>query len=378
MRWLALVAAGLASLALCGCFDGTVRDSPEAAGGGHQGKGGRSHQHRQSGHERAGGEGGGEGEATVSFAAVGDTGMGITPELPPEPSTYLDPIAGELKGDVVFGNLEGTLTDVSEDVKCGGAKPDTCYAFRTPPGYAKYYANAGFTVMNLANNHSYDFGERGQEETIEALRGAGIEPIGLPAEAAVVTAGGRRIAFLGFAPYALHEPAHRPRIRAGADPRCRRQRRPRRRRDPRRRRGLGRDPHPRRRGDLPRRGPRQRGRVRPHGGAGGRRPGARLRSARAARDRGLPRSPRRLQPRQLLRVPQLQHRGGAGRDRRPPRDPGRRRPFPRRPPRLGADGRSRPAGPRPRRRRRRPGRPAVRRRLRLERGRGRRRRPLSS
>ena len=201
MRWLALVAAGMASLTLCGCFDGTVRDSPEAAGGGHQGKSGKSHQQRQREHERAGGEGGGEGEATVSFAAVGDTGMGITPELPPDPSTYLDPIAGELKGDVVFGNLEGTLTDVSEDVKCGGAKPGTCYAFRTPPGYAKYYASAGFTVMNLANNHSYDFGETGQGETIEALRGAGVEPTGLPAEAAEVTAGGRRIAFLGFAPY---------------------------------------------------------------------------------------------------------------------------------------------------------------------------------
>ena len=36
--------------------------------------------------------------------------MGITPVLPPSPPTYFDPIAGELRGDVVFGNLEGTLT----------------------------------------------------------------------------------------------------------------------------------------------------------------------------------------------------------------------------------------------------------------------------
>jgi poly-gamma-glutamate capsule biosynthesis protein CapA/YwtB (metallophosphatase superfamily) len=137
----------------------------------------------------------------VTLAAVGDTAMGITPTLPPDPASYLDPIKGELKGDVVFGNLEGTLTDVSEDVKCGGADPGTCYAFRAPPGYAKYLAQAGFTVMSLANNHSYDFGEAGQEETIEALRRASIQPTGLLAEATYVTVGGHNVAFLGFAPY---------------------------------------------------------------------------------------------------------------------------------------------------------------------------------
>ncbi|MFN8217554.1 MAG: CapA family protein [Solirubrobacterales bacterium] len=203
MRWAALLGAGLASVTLCGCFDGTVRDAPEA--GGERPAQGRSDGHRGTGAASRGSDedgGRGAGGGTVSFAAVGDTGMGITPELPPEPATYLDPIAGELSGDVVFGNLEGTLTDVSEDVKCAGAEPGTCYAFRTPPGYAEHYAAAGFTVMNLANNHSYDFGEAGQAETVEALRDAGIEPTGLPAETAELTAGGRRVAFLGFAPYA--------------------------------------------------------------------------------------------------------------------------------------------------------------------------------
>ena len=239
--------------------------------------------------------------------------MGITPLLPPEPATYLDPISGELRGDVVFGNLEGTLSDVTEDVKCGDAEPGTCFAFRVPPEYAEYFAGAGFTVMNLANNHSFDFGETGQRETIEALRGAGIAPTGLPAEAAEVKVRRSPRRLPRLRPLRLHELAHRPRIGGGADPRRRRIRRPRRRRDPRRRRGLRRDPHARRRGDLPRRGPRQRGRVRPHGGPRRRRPRPRLRPARAARDGGLPRPPDRLQPRQLQRLPQLQHRGGARR-----------------------------------------------------------------
>jgi poly-gamma-glutamate capsule biosynthesis protein CapA/YwtB (metallophosphatase superfamily) len=189
-RWLALVPAVLAASLLSGCFDGTVRNPPE-----------ETRAKPEAGPvkktvKRKGGSG-----AVVTLAAVGDTAMGITPELPPDPATYLDPIRGELKGDVVFGNLEGTLTDVSEDVKCGGAKPGTCYAFRAPAEYANYLAAAGFSVMSLANNHSYDFGETGQEQTIEALRGAGIDPTGLPAEVTYVKLGKRKIALLGFAPY---------------------------------------------------------------------------------------------------------------------------------------------------------------------------------
>ena len=138
----------------------------------------------------------------ISFAAVGDTMLGNTPELPSDPGSYLDPVKGQLTGDVVFGNLEGTLTDVSESPKCGGAPSGSCYAFRTPPSYARYLAAAGFTVMNNANNHSYDFGQAGLEQTIAALHKAGIAQDGLPGKITVVKAGGERVAFVGFAPYA--------------------------------------------------------------------------------------------------------------------------------------------------------------------------------
>ena len=136
----------------------------------------------------------------LKIAAVGDTAMGMTPVLPPEPATYLDPIDGELKGDIVFGNLEGTLTDVSESPKCGIGSSE-CFAFRAPPEYAHYLAHAGFTFMNDANNHSFDFGQVGEDETIAALHAAGIGQSGLPGEVTTVEAGGERVAILGFAPY---------------------------------------------------------------------------------------------------------------------------------------------------------------------------------
>jgi poly-gamma-glutamate capsule biosynthesis protein CapA/YwtB (metallophosphatase superfamily) len=106
-----------------------------------------------------------------------------------------------LHGDIVFGNLEGTLTD-SATSKCKPKAKD-CFAFRAPPEFASDLRAAGFTVMNNANNHSYDFGPTGQADTVRALEAAGIAQTGLPGEITVVPAGGLRVAILGFAPYAV-------------------------------------------------------------------------------------------------------------------------------------------------------------------------------
>jgi len=172
-----------------GCFDGTVRSAPAENPG-----------HRLV-KRRSGASDGRNGvPGAISIAAVGDTAMGTTPTLPPDPGAYFQRVQGELRGDLVFGNLEGTLTDVSESPKCG-AESSECFAFRAPPEYAHYLADAGFTVMSDANNHSFDFGEAGEEETIRALHGAGIEQTGLPGEITVVEADGKRLAFVGFAPY---------------------------------------------------------------------------------------------------------------------------------------------------------------------------------
>jgi hypothetical protein len=57
--------------------------------------------------------------------------FGSTPELPPSPSTYLAAVRTELRGDVVFGNLEGTLTDATTS-KCR-PKAKNCFVFRGRP-----------------------------------------------------------------------------------------------------------------------------------------------------------------------------------------------------------------------------------------------------
>ena len=136
----------------------------------------------------------------ISVAAVGDTMLGNSPQLPSHPGLYLQRVHKQLRGDVVFGNLEGTLTNVSDSTKCG-ADSSRCFAFRAPPRFARYLHSAGFTVMNDANNHFHDYGAGGEADTARALRRAGIAQTGKPGEIVIRTLHGLRVAFLGFAPY---------------------------------------------------------------------------------------------------------------------------------------------------------------------------------
>ena len=140
----------------------------------------------------------------IRVAAVGDVMMGTTfPEsiLPPEDgATLFRSVAPLLAGhDVVFGNLEGPLTEVSLSPKCPKPRREgrPCFAFRTPPRYAARLAEAGFTAVNVANNHSLDFGMEGLDDTLAALDNAGVRPVG-GERVGVFTIGGRSVAVAGF------------------------------------------------------------------------------------------------------------------------------------------------------------------------------------
>src|SRR5262249_30674874 len=107
--------------------------------------------------------------ARVRVAVVGDIVMGSPPYgLPPDGgASFFRPVRGMLDGDVVLGNLEGTFATTGGS-KCAPGS-SSCFAFRTPPSYARWLKRAGFTVMNLANNHAFDFGSAGEAETVRAL-----------------------------------------------------------------------------------------------------------------------------------------------------------------------------------------------------------------
>lgn len=130
----------------------------------------------------------------INIVAVGDIMMGSffpnTNFLPPNDGRdsfkYVKP---HLKGDVVFGNLEGALLDNGNSTKCLGTpaidpktdqpKPIKCHAFGMPTRYGKIIKDAGFNLLSLANNHIGDFGDVGRISTKNTLADVGIYYAGL-------------------------------------------------------------------------------------------------------------------------------------------------------------------------------------------------------
>jgi hypothetical protein len=115
-------------------------------------------------------------------------------------ASLLSRVTGPLRSaDLTLGNLEGTLGS-GGSAKCP-PRTENCFSFQAPPSYARHYARGGFDLLNLANNHAFDYGADGQAQTIAALNGAGLRHAGRPGQVTVVRSHGVRVAVVGFAPY---------------------------------------------------------------------------------------------------------------------------------------------------------------------------------
>ena len=99
----------------------------------------------------------------------------------------------------MVGNLEGTFGDGGKSKSDG--ESSNSYSFQAPPKNAEALAWAGFDVMSLANNHSYDYFEKGLSSTRKALAANDIGSIGLPGQITVREANGVKVAFVAFSPY---------------------------------------------------------------------------------------------------------------------------------------------------------------------------------
>jgi poly-gamma-glutamate capsule biosynthesis protein CapA/YwtB (metallophosphatase superfamily) len=102
--------------------------------------------------------------------------------------------------DIVFGNLEGALTDSKVGAKtCNN--PAVCYTFGMPTAFVRCLVDAGFDILSLANNHMGDFGEQGRTSTVQTLKNAGIHYAGLlSCPTAEFVKDGVKYGFCAFAP----------------------------------------------------------------------------------------------------------------------------------------------------------------------------------
>ncbi|MEU7871207.1 CapA family protein [Dactylosporangium sp. NPDC049140] len=173
---------------------GPTRQQPQAGGASDAGGGGSS---APAGAVPGPAEG-------ITLSATGDIVMGMAPGgLPPNNGKgFFDPVKQYLAADFQMGNLEQVLTDDTGVGKCSADNAGkTCFAFRTPPAYVQNLTDAGFKMMNMANNHAYDFGPVGYKNSQKTLDGAGIKYTGWPGDISIGEAKGVKIAVIGFASY---------------------------------------------------------------------------------------------------------------------------------------------------------------------------------
>ncbi len=150
----------------------------------------------------------------ITIAAVGDVMMGSDypePHLPPKGGRELLRHAKPYfrKADIAMANLEGPLSTGGTPSKV--PKEGKSYAFRTPPEFADNLKDAGISMVSLANNHAYDFGQSGHSSTRKALREAGIAFSGKQGDIAEFDIRGIRVGIIalsfGRAPRSIVYPA---------------------------------------------------------------------------------------------------------------------------------------------------------------------------
>ena len=142
-------------------------------------------------------------QGTVTVVAVGHIVMGTdfpanAQALPPDEgktlfATTRDVLTG---ADLAFGNLAAPLSARGATKK--RVDGINSFAFRTPPEYGQRLKEAGFDVLNAANNHILDFGMDAYEDTLLNLDKLGIAHTGRKGEAIFKTVRGITVAFVGF------------------------------------------------------------------------------------------------------------------------------------------------------------------------------------
>ena len=138
---------------------------------------------------------------TISFHAVGDIVLGTNfrrNALPPDKGDMLFVhVKRYLRGaDIVFGNFESTITNYPKSRK--NTKRKLVFAFRTPPYYARSLRRAGFDILSIANNHSFDFFHRGFLDTAKNIEAVGVKTVGGKNEIKYIRKKGINIAFIAF------------------------------------------------------------------------------------------------------------------------------------------------------------------------------------
>ena len=144
-------------------------------------------------------------ETTLHFTFTGDCTLG-SEEAKRKQATSFDSVNTE-KGydwpfanmqelfqndDLTVVNLEGVLSDSNRN-----ENKDKTYRFRGPTAFVDILTRSGIVAVNLANNHTQDFGKQGYTATQETLAAAGVGYFG-SRSVYIFEKDGIKVAFFGL------------------------------------------------------------------------------------------------------------------------------------------------------------------------------------
>lgn len=92
--------------------------------------------------------------------------------------------------DLTIANMESTFTTLS-------TREAKQFAFKAPPEYAQILSSGSVEAVNMANNHSHDYGEQSYTDTLSALDAEGIVHFGYD-ETAVMDIKGIKVGLVGI------------------------------------------------------------------------------------------------------------------------------------------------------------------------------------
>jgi poly-gamma-glutamate synthesis protein (capsule biosynthesis protein) len=96
------------------------------------------------------------------------------------------------RADFVFGNLEGAVGDPGNCLAAG----ELCFA--VDPHLLPLLKETGFAAIGIANNHSGDLGADGRKQTRDALRAAGLAPVGFAESPVFLRLGARTVGIVNL------------------------------------------------------------------------------------------------------------------------------------------------------------------------------------
>lgn len=101
--------------------------------------------------------------------------------------------------DIMIGNLEGTFSMMGTP-KCDETTPG-CYLFSGTERFLDEIKQSGFDVLSLANNHAFDFGKEGFEETRRLIALKQMIPAGARNDIQYKKTSTGTVAFIGASSY---------------------------------------------------------------------------------------------------------------------------------------------------------------------------------